>query len=210
MHAELLSVAVCVLLSQAPKQAATSPSPSKPGATAPAQSDAKSTNPAKPSGDDLEVRYARAQLQMAEANLKRMNNLNEKQPRSVPVSILEEFRQDVELAKSRLKQAESGAAENAFQTWLRRAELAWQTAETGYKNGMLVNQRTPGTFTTLDIDRYRLRAEIARLQYERGLALVDAPRESQLQWEVELLNGEIQRLKEQTTRMPALSRFYAW
>ncbi len=197
MVAELLTIAACLVV-QAPSPNTAAPKPadaaSKPG----------------PAPEDLEVRYARAQLRLAEANLKRMQDMNQRQARSVPVTIIAEYGQDVEVAKTRLQQAEAGHAENVFQTWIRRAELAWQTADSSWKNGMAVNQRTPGTFKDLDIERFRLRADIAKMQYQRGMALVEASHEAQLQWEVDCLNGEVQRLKEQTTRIPVFSRFYPW
>jgi hypothetical protein len=197
MRAPLWTLAGCLLLAQATRPA---PAPSLP----------KPADAPPKAAEDIEVRYARSQLQLAEANLKRMQDMNVRQARSVPTSILEEYQQDVELSRVRLQQAQVGSAENVFQTWLRRAELAAQTADTSWKNGLTVNQRTPGTFATLDIERFRLRAEIARLQFERGKLLAAASHDSQLQWELDCLNGEVQRLKEQTTRIPVFSRFYPW
>src|SRR4051794_23384515 len=42
------------------------------------------------------------------------------------------------------------------------------------QNSAAVNKRAPGTFEALDIERFRLRAELTRLQFERGQLLAGA------------------------------------
>ena len=50
----------------------------------------------------------------------------------------------------------------------------------------------------MDVERFRLRAEVAKLQLERGQSLVSAGREAQLQWQSDLLDNQVQRLKDET------------
>jgi hypothetical protein len=184
----LLTVA-CVSASQAPQPAAAAAN--------------TSTVP-----ESVDVRYARAQLQLAEANLQRMRQINQRLPRSVPASVVAEYQQDVDVAKTQVQQAELNSGKDEFQVWLRRAESAWKTAHTLWKNGVAVNQRSPGTIEALDVERFRLRAELNRLQLERGQALAKAPREAQVQWQLELLNNEVQQVKEEATRAAPFSRYY--
>jgi hypothetical protein len=164
-------------------------------------------------GESVEVRYARAQLQLAEANLSRVQESNKRVARSVPSSVVAEFQYDVEVAKARLEQVTGGRAGSEFQVWLRRAAAEQQVAETNRKSAVGANDRVPGTFGQLDIERFRLRSEVARLQLERGRMLVDAGREAQLQWEVELLDNQVQRLKEEAGRATSFIGLYpvwAW
>src|SRR4051812_21232548 len=72
--------------------------------------------------EGLEVRYARAQLQLAEASLKRVQQGNKQIERSVPSSVVAEYQQDVQVAKTRLEQASAGRAAREFQVWLQRAD----------------------------------------------------------------------------------------
>ena len=72
---------------------------------------------------------------------------------------------------------------------------------------MAANQRAPGSFEALDIERFRLRAEVTRLQLERGQLLAHASREAQLAWQLELVNNEVQKLKEESRTAPFS---YAW
>ncbi|MGD9636012.1 MAG: hypothetical protein AB7G28_01745 [Pirellulales bacterium] len=165
------------------------------------------------SGESVDVRYARAQLQLAEANLTRVQESNKRVARSVPSSVVAEYQYDVDVAKARLEQATGGRAASEFQVWLRRAEAEQKAAATNWRSATAANQRVPGTFGELDIERFRLRAEVATLQLERGRLLTNAGREAQLQWEVELLDDQVQRLKEEAGRATSFIGLYpvwAW
>jgi hypothetical protein len=148
--------------------------------------------------EGIDVRYARAQVQLAEANLNRVEQSNKRVARSVPSSVVAEYQHDVKVAKARLEQATAGRGASDFQVWLERAEAEQRTAETTWKNATAVNRREPRTFDALDIERFRLRAEVARLQLERGRTLVDSGREAQLQWQIDMLDNQVQRLKEES------------
>ena len=153
--------------------------------------------PSNPAEESVEVRYARAQLQLAEANLGRVEQSNKEVERTVPSSIVAEYQDDVRVAKTRLQKATAGESANGFQAWLARAEAERRAADTAWKNATTVNQRAPGTFVPLDVERFRLRAEVAKLQLERGQALANAGREAQLQWQSDLLDNQVQRLKDE-------------
>jgi hypothetical protein len=154
--------------------------------------------PSKPAAESVGVRYARAQLQLAEANLARVEQSNKQLERTVPSSIVAEYQDDVRVAKARLQQAMAGASGSEFQTWLQRADSERRAAETAWENAKTVNQSAPGTWFPLDVERFRLRAEVAKLQLERGQSLANAGREAQLEWQSELLDNQVQRLKEET------------
>jgi hypothetical protein len=154
--------------------------------------------PSNPAAESIEVRYARAQVQLAEANLDRVSQSNKQLERSVPSSIVAEYQDDVRVAKTRLQQATKGGSANEFQVWLERAQAERRAAATTWENAKAVNQSAPDTFVPIDVERFRLRAEVAKLQLERGHALVNAEREAQLLWKTDLLDNQVQRLKEET------------
>lgn len=168
--------------------------------SAPAPADAARSEP-------IGVRYSRAQLQLAEANLQRVQQMNRRLARTVPASVVSEYQHDLEEAKAQFQQAESPVGEDGFAIWLRRAESIWKSADTLWKNAVAINQRSKGTFENLDIERFRLRAEVTRLQLERGQLLVRAPHDAQLEWQLEVVNNEVQQLKEES-RGAAFSRFW--
>lgn len=158
--------------------------------------------------ESIDVRYARAQMQLAEANLHRVEQSNKRVARSVPSSVVAEYQRDVKVAKTRLEYAAAGRATSEFQVWLQRAKSEQRTAETTWRNAMAVNGHVPGTFDLLDIERFRLRAKVAKLQLERGQALVDSGLEAQLQWKTDLLDNQVQRLKEESRRPTSSIRSY--
>jgi hypothetical protein len=158
--------------------------------------------------ESAELRYARAQVQLAETNLKRLEQSNKRMPRSVPSSVVAEYQHDVLVAKTRLKHATAGQAASDFQVWLQRAEVERRAAEMTWKNATAADVRAPGTFHPLDVERFRLRAEVAKLQLERGKMLVDSSHEAQLQWEIDLLDNQVQRLKDETSRTTTFIGFY--
>jgi hypothetical protein len=187
MHTEILVAVVC-LLGQV--------------AQTPASNDTIS--------ESVEVRYARAQLQLAKANLNRVEQSNKRVAGSVPSSVVAEYQHDFQVAKTRLDQTAAGRAASEFQVWLQRAEAERRTAETTWKNAMAVNGQAPGTFESLDIERYRLRAEVAKLQLERGQTLIDSGRDAQLQWEIDMLDNQVQRLKEESSQSTPFIGFPYW
>jgi hypothetical protein len=119
-----------------------------------------------------------------------------------------EYQHDVQVANTRLEQASAGRDGSEFQGWLKRAEVEQKVTEATWKNAKAVNDRAPGTYDPLDIERFRLRAEVAKIQLERGQKLVDARRETQLQWEIDMLDNQIQRLKEESSRTTPTIRIY--
>jgi hypothetical protein len=160
--------------------------------------------------ESVEVRYARAQLQLAEANLNRVEQSNKKVARSVPSSVVADYQHDVQVAKIRLEQATAGRAASEFKVWLQRAESEQRTAETTWKSATAANASVPDTVEPLDVERYRLRAEVARLQLERGKTLTGSGREAQMQWEIDLLDNQVQRLKEESRQSAPFISFPSW
>jgi hypothetical protein len=163
---------------------------------------------AKAAPESLDVRVARARLQLAEANLKRVEETNRKVARAVTGNTVAEFRADVAVAKARLDLAIAGGQKNDFQGWLRDAEAAAKSAETQWQSALEANRRTPRTVNPLDVERLRLRFELARAQVERGRALADKSAVEQTEWRVDLLADEVQRLKEEVARPAAATRVY--
>jgi hypothetical protein len=158
--------------------------------------------------ESLEVRYARARLELARANLSRVEQMNKKLDRSVPGSVVAEFKDAAAAADLQFRQATREAEFDELAIWLRRAESAYRAAYNRWQTALAANSKVKDTIPVLDIDRFRLRAEVARLQWERGKQLAKAPREAQLGWQVDLLNSEVELLKEETSRVAPFVRYY--
>jgi hypothetical protein len=158
--------------------------------------------------ESLDVRYCRAQLQLAEANLQRVQRVNRRVPRTIPASVVAEQQHDVETARMRLRQAEAGGLEDEFAVWLDRAGADYKEAQARWRSAVAANQRSTGTFDDAEVERFRLRGEVYRLQYARGQALAKAPRDEQVAWRIELLTNELERVKEDAIRIAPVARSY--
>jgi hypothetical protein len=173
----------------------------------PPAKDAKKDEPRS----SLEVRYARAQVALAEANLKRLTEMNQKVAKVVSADTLTSFQQDLKVAQAELAAATSRDAVNQFEVWLNRAESAVSYADLQWRGAVAANQRTAGVFSPIDVERRRLRLERSRLELERGQALTHAAPDRQLAWELSLMNNELQRLREEILQtVPATPIYPTW
>ncbi len=159
---------------------------------------------------NLELRYAKAQYKLAETSLKKLELTNQRFPKTVSASVIADYAEDLAIAKAQLESAQQNAGADLFAGWVRRVESNLKTAEASYTSAQTANQRQPGTVDTLDLERLRLRVEISKLQLERGRMLASAPLDQKLEWQVQVLNDEVARLKEQTSRIAPQTRVYPW
>lgn len=148
-----------------------------------------------PSPSSLAVEYAKARLELAQANLKRVESRNKKVANSVSPNVVADYQRDVEVAKLALENATQGESDN-FAVWLQRVEAQWKSADTIWKSAVAANKRLQGTIHELDVERLRLRAEMLRINLERGRSLADQPREAQLEWRLSALDDEVEQLSE--------------
>ncbi len=160
-------------------------------------------------GESLEMRYARAQLQLAEANLRKVEKTNAKFAKTVSNAVISEYVEDLAIAKTQFDNSQRGHFDQ-YPTWISAAKSNWKSAEANYRNASSANQRQFGSVDPIDLERLRLRVEITKLQYERGMALVDASSEKKMQWQIAVLNDEVSRLKVQTSRITPQTRVYPW
>src|SRR5262245_18559410 len=66
--------------------------------------------------ESLEVRCARAQLELAQANLKRAQAKNDRAANTVSSNVVGQYRQDVEVAQAQFEDAQQGS-KNVFDVW---------------------------------------------------------------------------------------------
>lgn len=149
--------------------------------------------------DSLDIRYARTHVQLAEANLARVDRANQRVANAVAGVVVSAYQEDLAVAKLRL-QAALGEINDPFDVWLRAAEAAAKTANRQWTSSVAANRRAAGAIHELDIDRLRLRAEVAQLNLERGRALADGSPQARVQWQAELMYDELQRLNEEVIR----------
>jgi hypothetical protein len=157
-------------------------------------------------GPNLDVQYAQARLELAKANLKRVEVMNRRVARAVSPNVVAQYRNDLVLAELRLQLA-LGANSDPYSSWLKAAELNWKSAKADWQSAVAANDKQPGTVNELDVEKLRLQAELFRIGFDRGQALADSSRQSQLEWRLSMLGDEVDRLSESVFRAaPASGR----
>ncbi len=161
--------------------------------------------------ESLDVRYSRAQLALAQVNLKRVTEMNQKVANLVSADTLISYQQDVKIAEAELAAATSADAAEQFAVWLRRAESAVSYAEVQWRGAVAANQRASGAFSSIDVERRRLRLAMSKLQLERGKTLLHAEPQRQVAWELSVVSDELQRLREELLQTaPSAPVYHVW
>jgi hypothetical protein len=158
---------------------------------------AGATQPAPPPSDgqpeSLNVRYARTQVELVEASLKKIEATNKRVNREVSADVTYAYQQDLDVAKLQLQVALGGGPKNSFDVWLRRAENAAAYAEALWRGAAAANRRAAGAVDPLEIERLRLVFDLTRLELEQGRAVAHASTEDKLQWQLDFVNSQIER-----------------
>lgn len=154
-----------------------------------------------------EAHYAEVKLALAEANLRKVQLINERVRNAVSDYVIAEFRNEIQVAKFKLQRVRNGD-ENPFPAWLMRVKTNYETARALWQNAVAANKRVTGTIDPVDVERMRLRTELYHIHYERGQAVANSSPEAQLAWRLNVMNDEIERLKDAVFRTPVQRSSY--
>lgn len=158
--------------------------------------------------DSLAVRYARAHVALADANLKKVEVTNKRVANAVPRNVVAEYRGDLETARMRLEQSLRDPGAAPMPVWLRTAEAVSKNAETEWKSALAANQRMAGAVDELEVERLRLQSQLARVRIELGRSLSSQPLDEQRQWQMAFLLDELQLVKERVRQSSPAGRIY--
>jgi hypothetical protein len=150
---------------------------------------------AKQDPDKLAVQAAEAQLKIAEMNLARMKELNSKVRGTLIAGMVEQFSDEVDLAKLELEVAKKYPGGDSYRATVERMRLALRSAEARAARALKMYETAPEITTRSDVERARQNAVIADLQLQRGLALENATPQRQLQWQMDVYSSELDRVR---------------
>ena len=151
----------------------------------------------KPTNDEsLQVRYARAHLELARLDLRRVTELNERVPNALPAGTVDEFQLHVELHEEQLKQYLRGEKADIHQVLVRRAQVEVELAEADVQRHRQAHAEFGTASSQLELERAELVANLAKLHLERVRSL-DAAKSILLdmQWQIEDLRNEVIELR---------------
>jgi hypothetical protein len=150
---------------------------------------------AKQDPDKLAVQAAEAQLKIAEMNLARMKELNSKVRGTLITGMVEQFSDEVDLAKLELEVTKKYPGGDSYRATVERMRLALRAAEARAARALKMYETAPEITTRGDVERARQSAVIADLQLQRGLALENATPQRQLEWQMDVYSSELDRVR---------------
>ncbi len=152
---------------------------------------------------NLDVRLSEAKLRLARLELRRATDINRRVPGVFQRETLDRLAQAVKVAEKELAFAK-GEEHNLHAVHLLQLEAEVELAKGQLQAATEANQRTARTVSAINLERFQLRAEIARLTLARAREASNFDStEAHLQWQVDRLFEEIQRLR---SEIPLLSQ----
>jgi len=149
------------------------------------------------SHENIRIRYARAYLELAKANLDIALDVNKRIDAAYSENSVQRLRNQVEIARTMLQyELDGGKSEKLHDVHIKSLKKASELANRNLASAMVVNKRLAGTVNEREIKRLRLEAEVARLAIIRGLdpAAVGTPY-AHLQWQLDQMRSELLRLQ---------------
>lgn len=154
----------------------------------------------KPAGktvaDGPDVRYARAWLELNEARLSRMQNVNRRVANSYPQEVIRDRQRIVAAARQQLAETIETGRLDTVASSLREAQRLAARDENTQAMARAVNNRMPSTISTAQLKILEHQEELSAAMQQRGEEVRDAPREPQLEWQLSQLQMEVARLRD--------------
>src|SRR5262249_1136008 len=143
---------------------------------------------------EAKVKYAQAMVGVAEANLRRAQQVNRQAGGAeFPASVVQSLQNDLAMAKARVRFFQDGASAGADAPYQAAARGSLSAAESSLKQATDVNSRVAGTIDNAELARRQAEVELAkaRLSVCQQLDLQKATNEQRMQWEIMLLQEDI-------------------
>ena len=146
--------------------------------------------------ESLEVRYARAHLELAQLDLKRAEYWNRRIPDLISARTIDFLKKHVEVDAEQLRQSQQENYADVSQIYLSGAKAALELAEADVARKQATFSSNGGTASALELDRALAVANVARLNLERTMSQNDSSQSiSYLQWQLEELRNQILELQ---------------
>ncbi len=147
------------------------------------------------SQESLDVRYARAALELARLEVARVEEANRKVPATYAEATIEPLRQIVVLSEAQLEAALSKPGTPASRLNVRRAETRLRVAQSDQARGAAMNRSLPGMVSPLGMKRLAAAVNLARLGLEKARTEPGPPTLAQLEWRLNELEKDVLQLR---------------
>jgi hypothetical protein len=150
--------------------------------------------------------YAKAYLQLAEAQLAYAEQLNRSAPGTFTEPQLKDYRNSVEICQTLMKQEEQSGQFDRMTAMAHWAQHRMMQAQTDVVLAQTINQKIPGTISGERIKELQAYADLAQLDSAAGQAALKASPEKQLQWRVSVLEDQMLRLSKEVSLLQQLEQ----
>ena len=146
--------------------------------------------------ESIDVRYARAHLELAKLDLRRAQAIADEFPTVDFSRSLEGLKRHVDVDEEQLTQAKKFPDSDLHQIHIRSAEVAVELAESDLQRKRKAHKILPTLWSAIDAERAAAVAEVAKLNLERTRAQ-EASLSSlrYLQWQIENLRNDLLELQ---------------
>ena len=146
--------------------------------------------------ESVEVRLARAHLELAKLDLRSALEGNKRIPNLYPAEYVEKLQLHVVIDEAELEQSLKGVEKDSHEVCIRSAEASVKIAEADLNGVRAYYQRIPTNANALAVERAEVVATISKLNLERTKHLEDS--ESvliHLQWQIDQLRHQVLELE---------------
>ena len=146
--------------------------------------------------DSVEVRLARAYVELAKLDVQRALDANKQVPNVFSAEHIEKLRLHVVIDEEQLEQCLKGEDADPHQVCIRSAEAAAKIAEADSKGLRAAHKRMPTATSALRVERATLVASIAKLNLERIKRQENSESVlTHLQWQIDELRHQVLELQ---------------
>lgn len=146
--------------------------------------------------ESLDVRHARAHLELAKLDLRRAQAWNKRMPGLFSERTIAYLRKHVEIDGEQLSQSMAQQNADVHDIYIRGAEAAVELADADVQRKQAIYKSFPDDYHAIELDRSIAVAKVAKLSLERTVAKKSSINTlSQLQWQVEELRNQLLELQ---------------
>jgi hypothetical protein len=145
--------------------------------------------------ESLDVRHARAHLELAKLDLRRAQEWNKRIPGLFSARTMDYLRKHVEVDSEQLKQNVGREYADVHEIYIRGAKAVIELANAEVQRKQAIFKLAHDDYNALELDRAIAVAKVAKLNYERTVAQKDSTHTfSYLQWQIEELRNQVLEL----------------
>ena len=143
---------------------------------------------------ELDVRYAKAYLRLAEATLAKYEAANRKLPRTIRPSVMDALKEEVREAQERVQLAESDDTSDV-DIFVSSADMDLHEAQVALDKAERTNLQQSGTVSDEEIARLKADLDLAKIRKEKAGHLGAESSLSGVRFELEQLREEVAELR---------------